>query len=136
MALAGFGTKLKMGDGAETPTYAEIAGVTNISGPSFSVDTEDVTDMDSTNGWEEHIPTIKRSGEVALDIHFEPTETTHTDVTSALGEQRSFQLVFPDDSSTQWDFDAIITGFETEEPYDGKISGSINLKITGEPTLA
>jgi len=136
MALAGFGTKLKMGDGAEAPTYAEIAGVTNISGPSFSVDTEDVTDMDSANGWEEHIPTIKRSGEVALDIHFEPTETTHTDVTSALGEQRSFQLVFPDDSSTQWDFDAIITGFETEEPYDGKISGSINLKITGEPTLA
>lgn len=135
MALAGFGTKLKMGDGAEAPTYSDIAGVTSISGPSFSVDTEEVTDMDSTNQWEEHIATVKRSGEVSLDLNFEPTETTHQDLESALGEKRSFQLVFPDGSSTQWEFDAIVTGLEIEAPFDGKISGTGTFKITGEPTI-
>ena len=55
-----FGTAFKLG-------ATEIAKVTNTSGPSLSLDTEDVTSHDSTDGWEEVVATILRSGTITLD---------------------------------------------------------------------
>jgi len=134
----GQGTKLQRGDGEAEETFEDIARVSNISGPSLSLDTEDVTDHSSINGWEEIIPTILRSGEVSLDLNFVPTETTQTDliVDMLARTLRNFRLVFPDQQSTVWSFKAYVTGFESEEPSDGVLTATATLKVTGEPTMA
>lgn len=136
-----FGTILNIGDGA-TPTegFYPIALVKSISGPGLSLDTEDVTTHDSTNAWEDMIPTILRSGEITLDIVYDPAEGTHDATTGLVYQMESklltnYQLIFPDTASTQWDFAAYVTGFEPSAAHDGSLGASVTMKLSGQPTL-
>jgi predicted secreted protein len=128
---AAFGTELRKG-------ATEIAQVASISGPGLALDTEDVTSHDSEDGWEEVVGTILRSGEVSLDLVFDPAEATQvalwTDMVSRAAN--TYSLVFPDAANTTWTFDALVTAFEPDEPHDGALTASATLKITGKPTLA
>src|SRR5687768_227094 len=74
----GFGTQFKRAIGtAPGTTYEVIANVTNISGPSRSRETIDVTAHDSPDQYMEFIGGLKDGGEVSLDINYDPSETTH-----------------------------------------------------------
>jgi predicted secreted protein len=116
----------------------EIAAVRNISGPGISVDTEDVTTHDSIEAWEELVATIIRTGNVGLDLIFDPNAATHSADAGLLNyiENRLLgycDLVFPD--TTVWSFPAYITGFEPGEPHDGALTASVGVKISGKPIL-
>ena len=126
-----YGTALKRGT-------VEIAQVTSISGPGISLDTVDVTEHDGS-GWEEVVPTILRSGEVTLEIAYDPAETTHKNVSGGLlydlvqRTKSAYTLTFP--SLHSWTFNAYVTGFEPSAPVDGALTASVTLKITGAVTL-
>ena len=140
-ALSSFGTFLKIGDGGTPEAFTTISEVRDISGPSLSLDTEEVTNHDSPGGWEEFVTTILRSGEVTFDINYHPTESTHDAGTGLIADMvaktlRNFQLVFTDVASTTWSFAAYVTGFEPTEPVAGALSAACTLKITGQPVLA
>ena len=124
--------------GAET--YAQV---TNISGPGLSLDTEDVTSHDSTGAWEEVVGTILRSGEITMDIVYDPAHATHgvgangllTDLV-ARTLITTFHLVFSDSpTNTEWDFNAFVTGFEPSAPVGGALTASVKFKLSGAPTL-
>ncbi|MGM0409189.1 MAG: phage tail tube protein [Bacillota bacterium] len=144
--IAAGGTLLKLGDQAGTSgtTYTTIAEVVDITGPGLSADTSDVTSHDSfvnEGGWEEHVVTVLRSGEVTFDINYVPDESTHSSASGMLGEldggaKKNYELVFSNSGATTWNFDAIVTGFEPSAPHDDKLSASLTLKVTGQPTLA
>ena len=53
-----------------------IAQVQSIGGPGLSADTVDVTSHDSTGAWEEVVVSILRSGEITLDIVYDPANAT------------------------------------------------------------
>lgn len=116
-----------------------IAYVSNISGPSLALDTEDVTTHDSTDGWEESIGTILRSGEVTLDIVYDPAANTHKNSAGgalyrlAQKQYTWFNLTFF--TTYNWSFSGYITGFEPSAPHDGALTASLKLKITGLPVL-
>lgn len=130
-----FGTAFKRG-------AVTIAQVSNISGPGLSLDTEDVTTHDSTGGWEEVVATILRSGEVKLDLVYDPAAATHKNASGGLlydlaqRASTTFSIVFPDAANTTWSFTAYVTGFEPSAPVDGALTASVTLKLTGQPTLA
>ena len=137
---AAFGTVLNIGDGA-TPTegFDPIANITSLSGPGLGLDQEDMTTHDSTNAWEDVVPTILRSGELSADIVYDPGDGTHDATTGLVSVMEAktltnFQLIFPD--TTEWDFAAYVTGFEPGAPVDGALTAAVKFKITGEPTLA
>ena len=129
-----FGIALKKGG-------TEYAQVTSISGPGLSLDTEDVTSHDSTGAWEEVVATILRSGEISLDLVYDPAHATHKYAVGGLIYdlvQRTaieFTLTFPDAAPTTWTFDAYVTGFEPTGPVDGALTATAKLKLTGQPTL-
>lgn len=118
------------------------AQVTNISGPSLSLDTEDVTTHDSSGAWEEVVGTILRGGEITLDIAYDPAEDTH-DATAGNGllsrmegkTKTDFSIVFPDSASTTWNFDGYVTGFESDAAHDGALTASVTIKLDGDPVL-
>jgi len=116
----------------------ETANVSNISGPGLSVDTEDVTTHDQATAWEEHVATLLRSGEVTLDIVYDPAAATHG-ATTGLNyrlENKTysyFNLVFT--GAYNWTFNGYVTGFEPGMPVDGALTASVTVKITGAPTL-
>jgi predicted secreted protein len=115
----------------------EIAQVQNISGPAISLDTEDVTSHDSEDAYEELVGTILRTGEISLDLLFDPTEASHTGLITTMESREvdSFELQFPDDAMTQWSFNAFVVNFEPDMPHDGALAAAVTLKITGTPTL-
>ena len=121
---------------------APVAGITNISGPGLSLDTEDVTTHDSTAAWEEHVGTILRSGEVTLDIIYDPNAGTHKNAAGGLLNDltlrtaTTFTITFPSTAAASWTFSAFVTGFEPSAPHDGALTASVKLKISGQPTLA
>jgi len=131
---AAYGTILKKG---ATP----IVQISNISGPGLSLDTEDVTTHDSTAAFEEVVGTILRTGEVTLDIVYDPATATHKYAAGGLPYDmvsrtaNAYSIVYPDAASTTWTFNALVTGFEPSAPHDGSLTASVKMKLTGQPTL-
>jgi len=129
-----FGIALKKGGTA----YAQV---TSIDGPELSLDTVDVTSHDSAGGWEEVVGTILRSGEISMDLVFDPAHATHKYAAGGLTYDMvqktpiEFTLEFPDAGTTTWTFDALITGFKPTGKVDGALTAVAKFKLTGEPTL-
>jgi len=115
----------------------EIGQVTNIGGPSISLDTVDVTTHDQAVAWEEHAATLLRTGTLTLDIIYDPGLADHVGVLSTLVGKAAveFELQFPDTAYTSYIFDAYVTGFTPGSPVEGALTASVTLKPTGEPTL-
>jgi predicted secreted protein len=119
-----------------------VAQVTNISGPGLSLDTTDVTTHDSASGWEEVVGTILRSGEVSLDLEYDPNGATHKNASGGLladliaKTPQTYSIVFPTSPAVTWSFSALVTGFEPSAPADGALTAAVKLKLTGAPTLA
>jgi predicted secreted protein len=136
-AVSSFGTLLKIGDGA-TPTeaFTTIAEVRDISGPGFTLDTEEVTNHSTTGGYKEYIATLKDGGEVTFDLNFFQ-HATHDDLWDDFEARtrRNFQIVFPitsgDDTLT---FAAFVTNIGHEAPVQGVLTRSVTLRVTGAGT--
>jgi hypothetical protein len=117
-----------------------IAYVKTISGPNLSVDVDDVTTHDSTGAWEEVVATVLRSGEVTLEIVYDPEETTHKEDTAGILEDligrasTAYSLIFPV-SAVEWDFNAFVVGFTPSAPVGGALTATVMFKLTGQPTL-
>ena len=140
-ALSSFGHLLKIGDGAGTEVCTTIAEVLDVNGPDLSLDTEEVTSQTSANGYDEHIGTILRGGEVTLDINYIPTDGTHDESTGLISvmqtkTKNNFQLVMTDSGTTTWDFAALVTKFSPTAPVVGALRASVTMKISGKPVLS
>jgi predicted secreted protein len=143
---AAYGALLKAdalaGDGAGT--YRDVAYISALKGPGLALDTADVTTHDSASAYEELVATILRTGEVSVDIVYDPSAVSIKYSNGLLGKMvaktlEGFKIVFYDDtvegSRTTWAFNAFVTGFEPDAPHDGALTASMKLKISGAPTL-
>lgn len=141
MAISSHGTLLKIGNGATpTETFTTIAEVLDISGPSFSLGTEETTHHGSE--WAEYVATVIDGGEVTFDVNLVPSETTQMGTSAgslwyALTNRvlNNFKLVLPDSGAMEFAFAAYVTKFELSEPLKGKLGASLSLKISGEVTV-
>lgn len=138
--IAALTTKLMVGDGGGPEAFTEVAYVSNISGPSLALDTEDVTTHDQASAFEEVVATILRTGDITLDLFYDPDEGTHDATTGLLTDYeaktlRNFQIRFPSTGKVQWSFAAYVTGFNPGAPVGGALTASVSLKISGVPTL-
>lgn len=117
---------------------ANIAYIKSIGGMSLSLDTEDVTTHDSVEAWEDVIVTILRSGEMSLEIVYDPNIASHSAAAGLIDYVENKRLAYFDVqfvSSYHWLFAAFVSGFEPSAPSDGALTASVTLKITGKPTL-
>ena len=120
-------------------TLGPVAYIQSMSGPGLTLDTEDVTTHDSASAFEEVVATILRSGELSMDIVYDPNDATHDASTGmpAMMESKipvGFSMVFP--GAVTWAFAAYVTGFEPSAPHDGALTAAVTLKLTGAPILA
>jgi len=120
----------------------EVANVKSISGPGLSLDVEDVTSHDSTEAWEEVVATILRTGEISVDIVYDPNNATHKNAVGGLlydltiRTSTAYSIVFATTPAVTWSFTAFVVGFEPDAPVEGGLTASVSLKITGKPTIA
>lgn len=129
-----FGTLLKRG-------ATTIAQVKKIAGPGLKLDTVDVTSHDSTAGWEEVVGTILRSGDVTLDLVYDPNAATHKNASGGLiydlasRVAQTYSIVFPSSGTVTWSFSCFVVEFNPTSDVSGALTATCKLKLTGQPTL-
>jgi predicted secreted protein len=134
--ISGKGTKL-------TWDTVDIAELSNISGPSQSADTIDLTSHDSADSYREFVAGLRDGGEISFDGNLITTDSTgqiamHTDFQA--GSTKVWIIKFPAWVTSSHEYpqitgSGICTGFEVSFPDDDKISISGKIKVTGKPTL-
>lgn len=135
-AFSGVGATLELGDGASSESFTAIAEVNSIDGPNISVDTIDVTSLDSTGGYREFIASFIDGGEVTAEFNFTLDGYDDLKVVLEARARRNFQIVLPDTGSTTFSFSALVTALGVSVPKDDKVTASMSLKISGQVTLA
>ena len=142
-----FGALLKCNllAGDNSATWRNVAYVRSIGGPGLSMDVADVTTHDSTNAWEEVVATILHSGEVAVELEYDPADVTQEGTTAGLIHKMkdqtalTFKIYFYNDtveaSRTIWTLPGFVTGYEPSAPHDGALTAAMKIKINGAPTL-
>jgi hypothetical protein len=127
--------------GGAAEAFTTVGQVTNIGGLSLSLDTEDVTTHDQATAWEEVVATILRSGELTVDLVYDPASLTVGTGSGLLFKMEyrilsNFKMIFPDAAGTEWDFAAYVNSFEPSGDVKGALTATSKLKVTGAPTLA
>lgn len=129
-AKSAYGTILKR----LTNTVAEL---TKIGTPEITLETKDVTNHQSADGFREHIGTLFDAGEVQIEGNFISSDTNgqvglQTD--QAAKTLQSFTIAFP--NGAEWTFSALVTKFKIGDATpEGEITFSATLKISGKPNL-
>lgn len=132
LAGAGYSTTLMKGAVA-------IAELTSISGPDMSADAIDCTSHDSDDMFREFIAGIKDGGSVNIEGNAVFSDAgqiaLYTDLCAGSRDEYTITYTLGAGAPTIV-FDAIVTAFSTDAPYDDKLSFSATLKVCGKPVLA
>lgn len=138
VGTTGFGTLLKVGNGATVEVFTTVAEVKSISGPNLSLEFAEATHMESPNGFREYLPTFKDSGDVTLECNFLPANTQHKQLTTDMVARtlRNFKLNWPNTGGTVWSFAAYISGFSPSASVGDMLAASVTLRPTGAVTIS
>jgi hypothetical protein len=115
-----------------------IAEVKDIKGPALKTDIVDVTNQSSPDGYEEKIPTLKRSGAVTFQCHFIPTDGTHdgsTGLLKAYADRSLDEYTLDLQGGNLWTFNAYVVGFDETAPVAGVLTADVTLEVSGPPVL-
>ena len=130
LATAGYGTILEWnGD--------PVAEITNISGPTLSIDTIDASHYTSPQEFKEFIAGFGDGGEVTLECNLIPSDNPGqvTLIADAYAKMvRAVTITLGDPVMMDWSFDGLVTALDFNQPMDGKLSFTITIKISGVPT--
>jgi len=131
--VAAFGTTI--GVNGETA----IAYVKSIKGPGIKLDFVDVTTHDSTSAYEQVVGTIIRTGEVTVEIEYDPDNSTHKYFSGGFLDflegraAMTWDITMP--GSNVLSFSGFATGFEPDMAADGSLKATLKIKPTGVVTL-
>lgn len=131
LATAGYGTILEW-------NAQPIAEVTNISGPTLSIDTIDATHYTSPQEFKEFIAGFGDGGEISMECNLIPSDALGQIalITDAYAKTvRAVTIDVGDPVMVDWSFDGLITKLDFAQPMDNKLSFSITIKISGVPTM-
>lgn len=114
--------------------YVSIGEVTNISGPSMSRDTHDVTSLASTGGYREFITGLRDPGAMTFTMWFNRTDYEAMKTLFESDDINDFELVLADDDVSSFEFSGYVTELPLEVP-EGPVSCNVTIKISGQITL-
>lgn len=136
-AIKGFGTLLKRGDAA-TPTeaFTAVGEALTISGPSYSAEAIDVTNMDSPNNAHEKIGEgLVDGGEISIEGNYIYDDAQQDGILTDMyaGTSRNWKIVLS--NSQEIAFTGILTGWELSGMEKGsQVRFSATMAVTGKPT--
>ncbi len=114
--------------------WTEIAEITDFSGPDGTASEIDITHLQSTA--KEFLMGLLDEGSFSLSINWAPSDTGQKAAIAArkARAEKDFKITYSDDSTAT--FKGYILGLSSSGAVDGKIDGSITIRITDEVTWA
>lgn len=122
--------------------YTTIAEVQDITGPSQSLETDEVTNQSSPNQYKEYIATLLDGGEVSFPCNYIPGDATQDSVTGLLSWMQSrglqdWKITPPGTLSAHTiTFSGFVTKWDTKLPVAKHADLEVTIKITGPVTTA
>ncbi|WP_066373977.1 phage tail tube protein [Herbidospora mongoliensis] len=135
-AVDGFGCQFLRSDGESPATYTATAGVTSVGGPEIERENYETTAHDSAEKWRTFLGGLKDGGEVSLELRYDPRDHDTLIEDFEDDEPRDYRLIWPEITGAQWDFQAILTGFSPEGPFDDLLSAEVTFKVSGKPVIS
>jgi predicted secreted protein len=132
-AFSGVGTKLWRKD--PTTGWGALAEVNNISGPSESRDTIDVTSLDSTGGYREFITGFKDGGELTFTMNMANAEYDKLRTDFDTDTAREYKVELPDSDESIFSFSGLVTNIPLSVSPDDKVTVDVTIKVTGQVTF-
>jgi hypothetical protein len=136
-ARIGYGLTLEVGTTpSQTPVYFELAEVTSFQPPQSTIDDIEVTHMKSPQRRREYIPGLTDSGQASATMNYVPASATDVFLEGwrASGETRKVRGTYEDGSRVE--FTAYVSTYSPDNiPVDGKMSATLNMKVTGAVTV-
>jgi predicted secreted protein len=128
-AVSGVGTKFQRWNGT---SYASLAEVNSITGPSMTRAFIDVTSLDSTGGYREFITGFRDAGTISLKMNFTTASYAFMKEDFQQVEANAYQIVLSDPGLSSLEFEGLVTELPLSIPTDDKITADVTIKITGE----
>jgi predicted secreted protein len=112
-------------------TWTEIAEVSGLTPPGFSIDTVDATHMQSPNRTREYIAGINDSGETSFTVNWLPGSASDVALRGVAVGFTTFMIreTFP--NGAYWVVTGILTGYQPAAPLDDKMTAEVTIKVTG-----
>jgi hypothetical protein len=131
-AQIGYGTLLKLGNGASPEVFTTIAEIKAVDGFGFTRNLLEATHMESPNGYKEYVSDMKDSDTFTGRANL-VSGNGATIKTMAEGTRQNFQLNFPGTlpdysfsaTPTAWHIQGIATSGILEVVFGLKVSGAI-----------
>lgn len=139
-ATHAFATLLAAGDGGSpVETFTNIAEIRDLTPPTISRTTPEVTHRESPGRFQEYIPGIRDGGEVSMTVNWLPANVSHADMRVQLmadNVAHNYRMTFPSTPASTCTFKAIVTSLSPAAGIDEALSASLTFKITGQPVFA
>jgi predicted secreted protein len=131
-AVSSVGALLKKYTGA---AWVSVGEVINISGPTMSRETIDVTSLASTGGYREFIAGFRDPGTLTFTMNFTRSdyEIMKTDFES--DTEVDYEMILPDDDVTSLEFSGLVTELPLNLDPGSQITCNITIKVTGQVTV-
>lgn len=130
--LIGFGTKVRMWDDEQSPPgLREVGEVKDVTPPSETMDTVEVSHMQSPDGYKEFILGMTDAGELSFDINWIPGMATDVFLrrVRAAKQRIPVQVEYP--NGAMHDFHALLMSLTPAVPVQDVMTQSVNFKVTG-----
>ena len=101
----------------------------------LDVDQVEVTHMQSPNRYREFISGLLDGGEASFEMNFVPGSTSDDrifellNLPTGVSRRRACRISFP--NGVTWSFDAEVTGYEPDVPFDDAMTATVTLKVSG-----
>jgi predicted secreted protein len=131
-AISSVGALLKKYTGT---AWVSVGEVLNISGPTMSRETIDVTSLASTGGYREFIAGFRDPGTLTFTMNFTRAdyEAMKTDFES--DTEKDYELILPDSENTSLEFSGLVTELPLNLDPGSQVTCNITLKVTGQVTV-
>lgn len=134
-AIAGPGFLIDYEDPTDSGIWKHVIEVEDITGPSETTDTIEVTNQDSDGGYKEYFSTLQDGGTVTFPSHFIPSDTDQQAMLTHKHNRDTLNWrIRLADSGYAVFFAALITNLGFAFPRGGVAGMNVTLKVTGPVT--
>ncbi len=137
----GYGTVIKVGDGATSENFTPVASVVRISCPQLNTADIDFSHLESSDQFREMGAGMKSAARVQFSGRYQPAHATHKNTARGLialwvaQTVVNFQIVLSDGSSSTWAFSGYISSFQPGEAgLDSPVDFTAEITLTAQPT--
>ena len=115
---------------AITFATTDIEQIQDISGPSESAESVDITNHDSPSAYREKVAVILDGGELSFDMVW-TSETGQDTLRTAFAARTTGAVVVTVPGGTTFGFDGFVSGWDWSAPTAGVLIASITITVAG-----